>query len=126
MFPELCLVFVFGEAVWSSAGGCSQVFHVWQVRCVLEVQMTVRSCVPWWARLPALLCLTRSPRAGPGAALQAGCGALCCLLSEDIYSTAKIVSHDFKGQCGNCVVIFIYLSQIWRLYLEVKKSLYNA
>lgn len=27
-FPELCLVFVFRESVWSSAGGCSQVFHV--------------------------------------------------------------------------------------------------
>lgn len=27
-FPELYLVFVFRESVWSSAGGCSQVFHV--------------------------------------------------------------------------------------------------
>lgn len=36
---------------------------------------------------------------------------LCCLLSEDMYSKAKIISHDFKGQCGNCVVMFIFLSQ---------------
>lgn len=35
----------------------------------------------------------------------------CCLLREDIYM-AKIISHDFKGQCGNWVVIFIFLSQI--------------